>query len=75
MITTGLRVRTLAALALILSVSSAVAAELPALPAGLNAVSKPVRLPAFNLAMPDGGKVRADEFQGKVVIARFWATW
>lgn len=75
MINSSLRACTLAALALILSVSSAVAAELPALPAGLTAVSKPVRLPAFTLAMPDGGKVRAEEFQGKVVIARFWATW
>ena len=27
------------------------------------------------VATPAGGKVRADEFKGKVLIARFWATW
>lgn len=54
---------------------SVTAAELPPLPAGLTAPAKPVQLPAFTLATPAGGKVRADEFKGKVVIARFWATW
>ena len=54
---------------------SAMAAELPALPAGLTAPAKPVHLPQFTLATPAGGKVRADEFKGKVLIARFWATW
>ena len=51
------------------------AAELPAPPAGLTALAKPTRMPAFNLATPAGGKVHADEFRDKVVIARFWATW
>jgi hypothetical protein len=75
MFTSGFRALTLAALAAILPLSGAMAAELPALPAGLTAVSKPVHLPAFNLATPAGGKMRADEFKGKVLIARFWATW
>jgi len=56
-------------------VFSATAAELPAPPAGLTALAKPVRMPAFNLSTPAGGTVRADEFRDKVVIARFWATW
>lgn len=67
--------RLLASLAFASLAFSAAAAELPALPAGLTAVSKPVNLPAFNLATPAGGTVRADEFRGKVLIARFWATW
>ncbi|MDB5811113.1 MAG: hypothetical protein JWN94_3235 [Betaproteobacteria bacterium] len=75
MFTSGFRALTFAALAAILPLSGAMAAELPALPAGLTAVSKPVHLPAFNLATPAGGKMRADEFKGKVLIARFWATW
>lgn len=54
---------------------TAAAAELPPLPAGLTAPAKPVHLPQFTLATPAGGKVRADEFKGKVLIARFWATW
>ena len=53
---------------------NAVAAE-PALPAGLTAPAKPTRLPAFNLPTAAGGAVRSDELRGKVVIARFWATW
>ena len=64
-----------AATALAALAFSAAAAELPALPAGLTAPVKPVHLPAFNLATPGGGKVRADEYKGKVLIARFWATW
>ena len=68
-------VRTLAALMLSALAFAVSAAELPALPAGLTAPAKPVHLPAFNLATPGGGKLRADEFKGKVLIARFWATW
>lgn len=75
MLTFEFRARTLAAIALASLAFSAAAAELPALPAGLTAVAKPVHLPAFNLATSAGGKVRADEFKGKVLIARFWATW
>jgi hypothetical protein len=51
------------------------AADMPPLPAGLSAPAKPVHLPQFTLATPAGGKVNADEFKGKVLIARFWATW
>ena len=75
MTTFGSLTRLLAVTALAALAFSAVAAELPALPAGLTAVTKPVHLPAFSLATPAGGTVRADEFQGKVLIARFWATW
>ncbi len=67
--------RTLAVVALAALAFSTAAAELPPLPAGLTAVTKPVHLPAFTLATPAGGKVHADEFKGKVLIARFWATW
>jgi hypothetical protein len=75
MIMFGYRARIFFALALAALAFSAAAAELPPLPAGLTAVTKPVHLPAFTLATPAGGKVRADEFKGKVLIARFWATW
>ena len=51
------------------------AAELPPLPAGLTAPAKPAHMPDFNLAKPESGSVRANEFKGKVLIARFWATW
>ena len=65
--------RLLAATALASAVVfNAAAAELPA---GLTAPAKPARIPDFNLAKPDGGSVRANEFKGKVLIARFWATW
>jgi hypothetical protein len=48
---------------------------LPPLPAGLTAPATPTRTPAFNLQMAAGGALRADDLRGKVVIARFWATW
>jgi hypothetical protein len=60
--------------ALASAVFNAAAAEL-APPAGLTAPAKPTRLPAFNLATAVGGTVRSDDLRGKVVIARFWATW
>ena len=75
MIKFGLRSRILFALTLASWGFSAAAADLPALPAGLTAVAKPVHVPAFNLSTSAGNTVRADEFQGKVLIARFWATW
>ena len=56
------------------AVFNAAAADL-APPAGLTAPAKPTRLPAFNLATAVGGTVRSDDLRGKVVIARFWATW
>jgi hypothetical protein len=71
----GLQARMLMSMALASVMFAATAAELPALPAGLTALPKPVRMPAFNLATPAGGTVRADEFRDKVLIARFWATW
>jgi hypothetical protein len=75
MISTGSKIPTFAALAFAALAFSAAAADLPPLPAGLTAATKPVHLPSFTLATPGGGKMRADEFKGKVVIARFWATW
>ena len=75
MATLGIQVCRLFLLALASVVLSAAAAEIPAPPAGLTAVSKPVHMPEFNLSTPAGGTVRAGEFRNKVVIARFWATW
>jgi hypothetical protein len=75
MATFGFKASMLVSMALASVVLVATAAELPAPPAGLTALSKPVRMPAFNLSTPAGGTVRADEFRGQVVIARFWATW
>jgi len=51
------------------------AAGLPPLPAGLSAPATPTHTPAFNLQTAAGGTLRAEELRGKVVIARFWATW
>lgn len=68
-------VRALTALSITVLALPAHAAELPPLPQGLSAPAKPVHLPQFTLATPGGGKVRAEDFKGKVLIARFWATW
>lgn len=57
------------------AVYAAGAAGLPPLPAGLSAPAKPTPMPAFNLQTSAGGTLRADDLRGKVVIARFWATW
>jgi hypothetical protein len=54
---------------------SAAAADLPPLPGGLSAPSTPIRAPSFNLQTAAGGTLRSDDLRGKVVIARFWATW
>lgn len=70
----GLGVRIASTLALIAPLF-AIAAELPPLPQGLSAPSTPTKMPAFSLPTVAGGTVRADEFKGKVIIARFWATW
>jgi len=56
------------------AVFNAAAADL-APPAGLTAPAKPTQLPAFNLRTAAGGAVRSEEVRGKIVIARFWATW
>ena len=67
--------RMLCAAGLATGILSAGAAGLPPLPAGLTAPTTPTRMPAFNLQMAAGGTLRADDLRGKVVIARFWATW
>ena len=53
----------------------AAAAGLPPLPGGRSAPSTPTRAPSFNLQTAAGGTLRSDDLRGKVVIARFWATW
>ena len=75
MITSAFRTPVLAAIALASVAFSAAAAELPALPAGLTAVTKPIHLPAFNLATPRRRQNAGRRIKGKVLIARFWATW
>ena len=60
---------------LALGVLAANAAGLPPLPAGLTAPSAPTHTPAFVLQTAAGGTLRAEDLRGKVVIARFWATW
>ncbi|NBR27446.1 MAG: hypothetical protein EBT83_03395 [Betaproteobacteria bacterium] len=60
---------------LALSVASAVAADLPPLPQGLSAPAKPIKMQAFSLPTAAGGTVKSDDYKGKVLIARFWATW
>jgi hypothetical protein len=74
MTTCGKRLLMAFGVALASAVINVAAAEL-APPAGLTAPAKPTRLPAFNLPTAAGGAVRSDELRGKVVIARFWATW
>ena len=51
------------------------AADGPAVPQGLQAPSKSVTLPAFELPAPNGSVVRAADLEGKVVVVRFWASW
>jgi hypothetical protein len=75
MTTSGFGCRFAAILALITPVFAAAAADLPPLPQGLSAPAKPIQLQAFNLPTAAGGSMKADEFKGKVIIARFWATW
>ena len=72
-----IRVRALQSLLMLCAatVLSASAAGLPPLPTGLAAPAKPTPMPAFNLQTAAGGTLRADDLRGKVVIARFWATW
>lgn len=65
----------IAATVLALHPMHADAADGLALPQGMKAPSESVTLPAFELPAPDGNVVRAADLQGKVVVARFWATW
>ena len=60
---------------LALTASFATAADLPPLPPGLTAPAKSITLPAFNMATATGASVQSDDYKGKVIIARFWATW
>jgi thiol-disulfide isomerase/thioredoxin len=38
-------------------------------------LSKPVQAPGFNLEDMDGNKQSLKQYEGKVVVINFWATW
>ena len=65
----------LMAATVVASIDITIAADLPSLPEGLAAPARPTSMPAFNLATATGGASRAEDLRGKVVVARFWATW
>ena len=62
-------------LAVLLTAAVAVAAELPQIPGGMAAPKSPLYLPAFNLPTASGSTIRSEDYKGKVIIARFWASW
>ena len=62
-------------LAMALTASIAAAADLPPLPEGLSVPKSATKLPAFNLPTAGGSTVRSDDYKGKIIIARFWASW
>ena len=62
----------LAALALIVSCASGLAADLPK---GLSAPPKPTEMPAFDLPTTAGGTLRSESLKGQVLILRYWASW
>ena len=61
--------------ALALCCASAVAADLPAPPAGLSAPPKATAMPAFDLPTTAGGVFRSESLRGQVVVVRYWASW
>ncbi len=63
------------ALALLLRVSAAGAADLPPLGHKMNPVSPPLAAPDFTLPDMDGEAHSLSDFRGKVVMLNFWATW
>lgn len=63
-----------AVVALVTVAGGALAAE-PPLPPGLSAPKTATKLPLFSLPLVGGGSARAEELRGKVIVARFWATW
>jgi len=64
-----------ALLAMALTASIAAAADLPPLPEGLAVPKSATKMPAFNLPTAIGSTVRSDDYKGKIIIARFWASW
>ncbi len=68
-------IRTVTLLAVALLSANAIAADLPPLPQGLSAPSAATKLSAFNLPTAAGGTMKTDDYKGKVIVARFWATW
>ena len=47
----------------------------PILAAGIRKFKDRVRAPDFSLQGLDGKNLRLDDFQGKIVLLNFWATW
>lgn len=41
----------------------------------LTALSDPTAAPEFDLAQPDGTRVRLADYRGKPLVVNFWATW
>jgi hypothetical protein len=50
------------------------ASDVP-LPAGLTALREPQSLPEFEAPGVNGTTVRSADFQGQVMVLRFWASW
>lgn len=50
-------------------------ASLPSPPAGLEPVTPALIMPVLQLPDVSGVPARSDEWRGKVVLVRFWATW
>jgi hypothetical protein len=51
------------------------ASEALALPEGLAAPAQPTPMPEFSVPGLGGTTIRSADLLGKVVVARFWATW
>ena len=60
---------------LALCAASAIAADLPAPPAGLSAPPKLTAMPAFDLPTTAGSTFRSESLRGQVVVVRYWASW
>ena len=71
----GLRLLRAAAVAFACLGGAAYATDLPPLPQGLSVPKTATRLPAFSMPVVGGGSARAEDYKGKVIVARFWATW
>lgn len=60
---------------LALGFAAAIAADLPAPPAGLSAPPKPTAMPAFDLPTTAGSTFRSESLRGQVIVVRYWASW
>jgi cytochrome oxidase Cu insertion factor (SCO1/SenC/PrrC family) len=76
MIRSGLLLIVAQSLCYILSISVAEAAPSDDMRAmGIVPFNDEVEAPNFTLSTPDGKTVQLRDFQGKVVLLNFWATW